>query len=553
MSFFPAICVVTQIAKLSSGLELGGFDGTVVVVSKRIFNVAGPCIPGEHYMLEAGARCREMMGLIDGKQFFVLHAARQTGKTTLLNELEQELNAGDRYHALYCSLESVQPFPEPERGIPAVVRAIRQAIGYHPVLDRHGFACEQSLEDISTVVGQGFAQLAAVLDRPLVVLFDEADCLANGTLIAFLRQLRNGYVNRIRTPFIHSLALVGMRNIRDYKAKLRDDSDTLGSASPFNIVKAALTLRCFTRGEVAELYGQHTADTGQVFAEAAIDRVHYWTEGQPWLVNAIACEVVEKICRDPAIEVTEAMVDQAAHTIIMRRDTHIDSLLERLKESRVRRVIEPIILGEGGEVQRLSDDYEFVHDLGLIKEERGEVSPANPMYAEVIGRVLSYDAQQNMLAGEIGRDAPAYVGTDGRFDMRAMLTEFQQFWRENSESWRDRFDYREAAPHLILMGYLQRVLNGGGRVVREMAAGSGRLDLCVEYEGNRYPIELKIRRNEKTIPDGLRQLGRYLDTLGEPEGWLIIFDQRPERSWDEKLSWRTESGNAGKTIHIVGC
>lgn len=69
-------------------------------MNKRIFNVAGPCIPGDHYMLGAQERCRELMDLIDGKQFFVLHAARQTGKTTLLNNLEQELNAGDRYHAI---------------------------------------------------------------------------------------------------------------------------------------------------------------------------------------------------------------------------------------------------------------------------------------------------------------------------------------------------------------------------------------------------------------------------------------------------------------------
>ncbi len=522
-------------------------------MNKRIFNVAGPCIPGKHYMLEAQERCHEVMELVDGEQFFVLHAARQTGKTTLLNNLEQELNASDRYCALYCSLESVQPFSEPERGIPAVVEAIRSACSYHPVLRELGFAPGFDGKAIGSIVKDSFSSLAAGLDRPLVVLFDEADCLSNGTLISFLRQLRDGYVNRIRTPFIHSLALVGMRNIRDYKAKLRDDASTLGSASPFNIVKTALTLRCFTRTEVADLYGQHTADTGQVFTEAAIDRVQYWTGGQPWLVNAIACEMVEKICRrDPTIEIVEAMVDQAAHTIIMRRDTHIDSLLERLKEPRVRRVVEPIILGDGADVRRLSDDYEFVCDLGLIREEEGLVKPANPMYAEVIGRVLSYDAQQNMLAGEIGRDAPFYLKVDGRFDMRAMLAEFQQFWRENSESWRDRFDYREAAPHLILMGFLQRVLNGGGRVVREMAAGSGRLDLCVEYEGERYPIELKIQRNDKTIPEGLRQLGRYLDTLGEPEGWLIVFDQRPDVPWDDKIAWTTHTVGA-KTIHLVGC
>jgi len=523
-------------------------------MNKRIFNVAGPCIPGKHYMLKAQSRCHELMALIDGEQFFVLHAARQTGKTTLLNNLEQELNAGDQYYALYCSLESVQPFPDPEKGIPAAVEAIRGMLEYHPQLGTVTIDYDALLKrSPASMVRLLFAELCGKIDKPLVVLFDEADCLSNGTLISFLRQLRDGYVNRIRTPFIHSLSLVGMRNIRDYKATLREDAETLGSASPFNIVKTALTLRNFTRDEIAELYGQHTADTGQRFSDSVPDRVHYWTEGQPWLVNAIACEMVEQICRrDTTIDITEAMVDQAAQTIVMRRDTHIDSLLERLKESRVRRVIEPVILGDGEDVRRLFDDYEFVHDLGLIKEEGGLVKPANPMYAEVIGRVLSYDAQQNMLAGEIGRDAPRYLGADGRFDMRAMLSEFQEFWRENSESWRDRFDYREAAPHLILMGFLQRVLNGGGRVVREMAAGSGRLDLCVEYENERYPLELKIRRGNKTIPDGLHQLGRYLDTFGEPEGWLIVFDQRQDLSRDDKISWTTETVDT-KTIHIIGC
>ncbi len=504
-------------------------------------------------MLDARGRCRGLVELIDSKQFFVIHAARQTGKTTLLNEMEQDLNAGEAYHALYCSLESVQPFTDPHEGIPAIIEAVRSAVGYHPALRKHAFAPAFDGTAIASAIKDAFSDLAGAIDRPLVVLFDEADCLANGTLISFLRQLRDGYVNRTRMPFIHACALVGMRNIRDYKANLRDDQETLGSASPFNIVTESLTLRAFTKAEITALYGQHTDDTGQSFQETAIERVFYWTSGQPWLVNAIGREVVQKICKhDTSISITDTMIDQAAHTIILRRDTHIDSLLERLKEPRVRRVVEPIILGAQITADYLSDDLAFCLDLGLLKEDKGGLKPANPMYAEVIGRILSYGAQQTMLAGEIGHDAPFYLNANGRFNMRAMLEEFQQFWRENSESWRDRFDYREAAPHLILMGFLQRVLNGGGRVIREMAAGSGRLDLCVEYGQERYPLELKIHRGGKTIPDGLRQLGRYLDTLGEPEGWLIIFDQRPDIPWDEKITWTTESTN-GKTIYLVGC
>ncbi|HKL20654.1 MAG TPA: hypothetical protein VJ904_02545, partial [Tichowtungia sp.] len=82
---------------------------------------------------------------------------------------------------------------------------------------------------------------------------------------------------------------------------------------------------------------------------------------------------------------------------------------------------------------------------------------------------------------------------DGSIDMRRLLVEFQHFWRENSEIWQERFEYREAAPHLILMAFLQRVLNGGGRIDREYSSGRGRIDLCLHHGGRRYPVELKIR------------------------------------------------------------
>jgi hypothetical protein len=132
--------------------------------------------------------------------------------------------------------------------------SVRSAIEYHPHFD--GLSIDyQSLGDRTpaSMVRLLFVEICGRMDKPIVVFFDEADCLSNGTLIAFLRQLRDGYVNRVRTPFIHSLALVGMRNIRDYKADLRNDSATLGSASPFNIVTESLTLRNFTREGIAEL------------------------------------------------------------------------------------------------------------------------------------------------------------------------------------------------------------------------------------------------------------------------------------------------------------
>ena len=516
----------------------------------RFFNIAGPCIKADHYMIDASTRLQGVEQLIESKQYFVIHAARQSGKTTYLLDLMKKLNAESKYYATYCSLEILQEIRDVKEGIPLLIKGLKEAFCTSNVPKNELFAENADYSNYSGVLHSELKKYCKLLDRPLVIFFDEADCLKEGTLISFLRQLRMGYVNRALAPFVHSLALVGMRNIRDFKAKIRPDTETLGSASPFNIVTEALTLKNFTKEEIITLYNQHTADTGQLFDADAVDLVFEQTQGQPWLVNAIAREVIVRILQsDYTQPVTASMVHQAIQTIILRRDTHIDSLLERLKEERVRRVIEPMINGDIF-LDRLSDDYKYVTDLGLIKDVNNRIQPSNPIYAEVIARTLSYDAQKNLMIQKPESDIPRYL-KDGKIDIDFLMQDFQQFWRENSAIWVDYFQYREAAPHLILQAFLQRVLNGGGDIIREPAAGTGRADLCVVYEGHKYPIELKIYRSEKTVSDGIKQTLQYMDTFGCTEGWLAIFDRRPEISWDDKIYMKKENIE-GKTVTVIG-
>jgi AAA+ ATPase superfamily predicted ATPase len=391
-------------------------------------------------MIEAGRRLSgEIFSLIDGNQYFVIHAARQSGKTTLLLNLTERLNREGKYYALYCSLERVQDIVDPEKGIPAVIGSLQTAFRVSGIPNGKDFAKEAGDSNYTGILIDSLGDFCRSLDKPLVIFFDEADCLSEGTLISFLRQLRNGYNTRVIAPFVHSLALVGMRNIRDFKARIRPDSETLGSASPFNIVAAAMTLRNFSAEEVAELYAQHTADTGQVFEPAAIGLAWQQTQGQPWLVNAIAREAVEKLLsNDYSQKVTEAHVEQAIQNIILRRDTHIDSLLERLKEPRVQRIIEPVILGEEGIINRLSDDFNYTRDLGLIRiTDDHSIVPANPIYAEVIVRTLNSRLQTSLQGGENPYQLSRYF-QNGRIDMNFLLRDFQQFWRENSAIWAER-------------------------------------------------------------------------------------------------------------------
>ncbi len=495
-------------------------------------------------MLPASVRCAEVFHLIAREQYFVIHAARQSGKTTLLKALASELNAGTTYLALYCSLESVQDFNEPERGIPAVTAVLRSSLATARLPDPF------TEGPVNTILKDGLSRLCATLDRPLIMLFDEVDCLANGTLITFLRQLRDGYVNRPEAPFPHSCALVGMRNIRDYKARLRKDHDTLGSSSPFNIAAKSLTLHNFTEAEVADLYGQHTADTGQVFPPEAVARAYWWSQGQPWLVNALAREVVDDLLAgDPSRPVKVDHVDEAAERLILRRDTHIDSLIERLREERVRRVVEPVLTGAEPELALDSDDARYVIDLGLLRRDQGQWEAANPIYREVIIRALSYSTQETL--------SPALANRwlrDGALDMNGLLRAFQKFWRENADIWVEKYDYREAAPHLILQAFLQRVVNGGAHIDREFALGRRRLDLCVTLGENRYPVELKLRDPRRSDPEleGIEQLAEYMDGCAAREGWLVIFDRRPELSWDKRIGWKTVE-QEGRTLHVVRC
>ena len=512
---------------------------------EKCFNIAGPCFPDEHYMLPALERLPGIVRIVEQRSYFVLHAARQSGKTTALMALVDELNGQGKMNALYFTVESVQRFTDPKDGIPRIAARMRSALAQDSRFKEFAGSDAAKTDNVREFLSGA----AAASVKPLVVFFDEVDCLSDDTLVTFLRQLRDGYVTRKVSPFPASIALVGMRDIRDYKARIRPDGQTLGDASPFNIITEDLTLGNFNEADVARLYAQHTEATGQKFEPGAVALAWELTRGQPWLVNAIARECVMKIhdCRYDEL-VTADDIAKAKETIIRARGTHVDSLMERLKEPRVRRVVEPVILGKDAFFSEFDDDYRYVLDLGLLREnEYHALVPGNPMYGEIMVRYLS-EAEQKRFYNDYR--APFWLKPDGSLDMPALMAEFQRFWRENSGADREVYGYNEATPHLVMMGYLQRVVNGGGRIVREMALGSKRLDLCVEFGKFRYAVELKMKRNYSR-EKSLAQFADYLDHLGLPEGWMPVFDEDKAKPWSDKLFLRDEVFG-GKTIHVVG-
>ncbi|MBV8479282.1 MAG: AAA family ATPase [Actinobacteria bacterium] len=496
----------------------------------RYFNTGGTCRPDVHYMIPAVGRLPEARGLVERGAYFVIHAPRQTGKTTTIRALAAELCASGAYAALAFSCEAGSAagddYAAAQTGI---LNELRQA------------AAEDMPRELQPppfpdapplgMIRNALSAWARACPRPLVLFLDEIDALSGQSLEAVLRQLRAGHERR-PANFPASIALCGMRNIRDYKAASGGGPVRIGSPSPFNVLVKSLRMGNFTAAEVADLYGQHTTETGQAFSDAAIARVVEVSGGQPWLVNALAREILEEMRVVPPEPITLAHVDEAKERLILARATHLDSLAARLQEARVQRVIEPVLDGALAHVDlTYSDDLAYLRDLGLVAQ-ASPVQIANPIYREVIARVLADPVQSTLTI-----ERASFVLPDGRLDMKKLLTGFAAFWREQGEALIGTMTYHEVAPQLVLMAYLQKLANGGGYIDREYGLGRRRIDLLLRWpfrdaEGRRAEqreaLELKVWRPREKDPldQGLVQLDGYLERLGLGAGTLVIFDRR---------------------------
>jgi hypothetical protein len=513
------------------------------------FNTTGPCFPDEHYMLPPERRLGRIMELVEDGRYFTLHAGRQTGKTTSAQWLVKHYNAGERFSAVWFDLQTARDKPEPAVAFKALLGMLDDGVAQ--MLPALGVPAARGavVESPDLAVLHYLRDLAARSPRPLVVFFDEADCLVGAAMVSFLTQLRAGYLARRLSPFPYSVVLVGQRNVRDYVLTQEERTAVtwLGSASPFNITAEATTIAPFTEPEVTELLAQHTTVTGQRFEPEAAARIYALSQGHPWLVNAMADQIVDRDVRDRAVAVTSAHVDAAKETIILERRTHIDSLIDKLDDPRVRRILDPMLAGDRVTGDSLHGDLAYTMGLGIVRIQAGQVEIANPIYREVLPRALSYDQQVQIVVSP-----GAFVRPDGALDLPMLMAAWQTFWRKDGHLAAAGFSYQEAGPHLMLMAFLQRIVNGGGRVEREYGLGRGALDLMIEWRGARHAVEVKLRRDTETEADALSQVARYLDTAGLDEGWLVMFDLRSRQSWEERL-WTRQVEVEGKRVRIVGC
>jgi len=503
----------------------------------RFFNTTGPCNPDDHYMLPPEERLvgAQLHRYIRDSLYWVLHAPRQTGKTTFLQSWMREINATGTHAACYVTVEACQRVTNVEEAMKIVSSSIVWSAKQYGFPE---FTAQNTLPELMlTDTLSRFSE--SVAPKPLVILFDEVDVLEGDGMIRFLRVLRGGFATRGVGKFPVSIALVGMRDLKDY-------------ITTFNIKADSVMLTNFSKENIVRLFAQRTSETGQQITPEALDYVYEQSKGQPWIVNSLLKRATMRVLDEESTEtVTVEHLTKARQQMIDARETHLEALAYRLDNPAVRYVMQALMSGVPDPRLADSEGFRLCLDLGLVTIERGTPQVANPIYREVLARQMTFGPQLAMPIPEWQWQLP-----DGNLDMDKLLKEFQKFWRRNADVWEQKSDYSEAFPHLLLMAFLQRVLNGGGRIEREYAAGRGRMDLAVEYNKKWFIIEIKLIHDYETPQtveeEGLEQIAGYRDKIdATAQSYLVIFDRRSKSlqlPWEERIQWRT----AG-SVSVLGC
>jgi hypothetical protein len=518
----------------------------------------------DHYSIDPLKRINlpEILKLIADKRYFVLHAPRQTGKTTCLYSLMRYLNAEGLYRAMYVNIENAQTARnDVSNGIRTVCGNISSSLKIH-------------LKDTTTAdqwltIFNNYGHNAALTEllkvwteadptRPTVLMIDEIDALVGDTLISVLRQIRAGYADRPE-HFPISVILCGVRDVRDYRIH-SGGGEIITGGSAFNIKAKSLSMGNFSQTDIRNLYAQHTAETGQQFEEPVFDKLWDDTAGQPWLVNALGQELCFNLPEgtERSCPLSLELYQQAREELIRSRATHLDQLTDKLQEERVHRVISKIMTGDTDMEGVKADDLQYVQDMGLVSTDK-PLRISNAIYREVIPRELTWTTQEI----NIYQETQWYLMPDGRIDVPQLLRAFQQFFRENSDAWIQHIQYKEAGPQLLLQAFLQRIVNGGGRISREYGLGMKRTDLYLEWPLNkklafvgplqRVVFELKLLHKglDAAMKEGLPQTAGYAETCGADEAHLILFVRSSEKTWEERIWERVVIVN-GRSIQVWG-
>ena len=513
---------------------------------QKRFNITGVCYPERHYMMDISQKMREMMPLIEYGEYFTINRPRQYGKTTTLKTLSDMLRAKKEYLPIRTSFEDLGNTLYKDEVVfcRTFIDLLGEAINLdYPDLARFLQAGEKkinSFRDLSKLIS-AFVRESA---KKVVLLVDEVDSSANHRIfLGFLSVLRHKYLNRYERgqETFHTVVLAGVHDIKTLKLKLRPD-DSRKYNSPWNIAADFNVRMSYIPSEIVPMLEEYSQLEGvKMNAPVIAERLFYHTAGYPFLVSKL-CKIIAETLIPQREEKSWASedIDEAVQVLLKEDSTNFDSLIKNLENNQDLYDLVYRVSIDG-------DTIPFNHHLpsihqgvlyGIFKN-NGRLKIHNRIYEQLIydymiSKVLT-TIQPNKLYGE------HFQLADNALDMKLILLKFQQFMKEQYST--KNKDFLEQHGRVLFLAFLSPILNGQGYSFREVQTSlEKRLDVIVTYFQHRYILELKRWYGTKAHEKGLDQLADYLEIHDEKDGFLLIFDDRKDKTWaQQSISHRNKT------------
>lgn len=504
----------------------------------KCFNINGICYPDENYMVDMEARIKEMVSLIESKQYFVVNRGRQYGKTTLLSLLARKLV--NNYLVFFISFEGIgdSAYENEEAFCRRVCGLLYDTIYYGEVTgvpetmkdELYRMSLPDSTDIDFRVLSNYISGLCKAVKKPVVLIIDEVDQTSNHAIfLGFLGMLRDAYLKRRMRPTFQSVILAGVYDIKNLKLKIRKEEQHQYN-SPWNIAARFDVDMSFSVQDIIGMLEEYEQDyhTGMNITKIA-EMIYDYTSGYPYMVSYICKFIDEKLTgqeefADKTAAWTREGILRAVKSLTSEKNTLTDDMIKKLAEYTELRQMLKSMLFKG--LSYSYNTYNSIVDIGamfgFIKERNGNVAIANRIFeTQLYDLFISEEVMESRsyCAGQL--DKNQFI-VDGYLDMERVLEKFTEHFTDiYSDS--DETFLEENGRRFFLL-YLKPIINGvGNYYVEARTRDMRRTDVVIDYRGRQYVVEMKIWHGEEYNRRGEEQLVRYLEDYHLDTGYLLSF------------------------------
>ncbi len=492
---------------------------------EKRFNITGSCFPEMHYMVDITDRLEKIKEMIDRGDYFVINRGRQYGKTTTLKALEKYL--ADDYCIISLDFQNMDPedFDSTANFVIALAQEILDSLrGRKDIPDEQREQLEAAANGKSLRMANLFriiSEWCSISEKPVILMIDEIDIASNTqTFLSFLSKLRASYLERTERATFKSVILSGVRDIRNLKLKIRDESEHQHN-SPWNIAVDFNINMSLTADGIAGMLDDYKRDHNTEIDTAVMAKLIYdYTSGYPVLVSSI-CKLIDEEIH----EWTEQGIIQAVGRILNSNTPLFDSLINKLEDYPDMKASLYEILAKGKRISYNPDNdpTKLLLLFGFVKIVDGAVVIANRIFeTRLYNDMLNSEEVKATPISKAGLfDKPEFV-KNGILDVELIFSRFiehfHEIYRENTEQ------FIEDDARKCFLVYLRPIINGVGNYYIESQTRDGRrMDVIIDYLGKRYIVELKIWHGPKYNEDGEKQISDYLDSYNLKKGYMLTF------------------------------